>query len=306
VAIQNIFREEIAGYNIMGHFLKILTLLIVLIPTLKAQEDTINVAAGWNMIGSLYAGIPSDILRSEPESIIVSSFYAYNPLVGYESKDTLKKGGGYWVEVSENGQIFFAEKPINNFQCGQSVEYDGNLYNTVLIGDQCWFKENLDIGLQINGIQSQTDNGTIEKYCYNDSVINCNIYGGLYQWNEAMLYTTKPGSQGICPDGWHVPTYTEFQVCSTYVNGSGNSLKAIGQGTGGGAGTNTSGFSALLSGSRLSLGTFASLSFAANFWNSTEKSLSNAYLTQLYYSNSVIISFDLRKDYGFSIRCIMN
>jgi uncharacterized protein (TIGR02145 family) len=190
--------------------------------------------------------------------------------------------------------------------CGSTIDYGGKLYNIVQIKNQCWLKENLDIGTMIQGTDTSKDNGIIEKYCYNNKPESCNTYGGLYQWNEAMQYSITPGARGICPEGWHIPTYAEFQACSTAVNGSGNALKAIGQGSGGGIGTNTSGFSALLAGSRQGNGNFASLSFAANFWNSTEASTTNSYVMQLYYSNSVITSFGIRKDYGFSIRCVQD
>jgi hypothetical protein len=67
-----------------------------------------------------------------------------------------------------------------------TVTYAGKTYNTVQIGKQCWLKENLDVGTRINGSVNQTDNGTIEKYCYNDDPANCTTYGGLYTWNESM------------------------------------------------------------------------------------------------------------------------
>jgi hypothetical protein len=83
----------------------------------------------------------------------------------------------------------------------------------------------------VTGVTAQTANDTIEKYCYNDDPLNCALYGGLYQWNEAMQWSTTPGTQGICPPGWHIPTYAEFQTLSSSVGGDGNALKAIGQGT---------------------------------------------------------------------------
>ena len=49
-----------------------------------------------------------------------------------------------------------------------SVTYGGKTYNTVQIGNQCWFRENLNIGTKIDGVQEQTNNGAVEKYCYND------------------------------------------------------------------------------------------------------------------------------------------
>jgi uncharacterized protein (TIGR02145 family) len=84
---------------------------------------------------------------------------------------------------------------------------------------------------------------------------------------------TNEGTQGICPDGWHIPTLAEFETLKATVNNDGNALKAIGQGTGDGAGTNTSGFSALLTGLRSVYGDFNGLGFTTDFWSSTEYSI---------------------------------
>lgn len=91
-------------------------------------------------------------------------------------------------------------------------DIDGNIYEIVAIGDQCWFKENLNLGIRINRSINQEDNGITEKYCYNDDENNCDIYGGLYHWNEAMNYSDEERSQGLCPDGWHIPTDEEFTI----------------------------------------------------------------------------------------------
>jgi len=190
------------------------------------------------------------------------------------------------------------------FICGASkVNYGGKYYNTVLIGNQCWLKENLDVGTMITGDLNQTDNSTLEKYCYNNVPSNCTTYGGLYQWNETMQYVTNEGAKGICPTGWHIPTLAEFQTLTTTVGNDGNALKAIGQGSGSGAGTNTSGFSALLAGDRSFNGYFYNLDYGY-FWSSTEFSASTAYFLYLYYSDSVIYLIVDRKDYGFSVRCL--
>lgn len=185
-----------------------------------------------------------------------------------------------------------------------TVTYEGKTYNTVQIGTQCWLKENLDVGVRIDGVQNATDNGVLEKYCYGNDPINCNTYGGLYQWNETMQYVTNEGAKGICPTGWHLPTLTEFQTLSTTVGGDGNSLKEIGQGTGGGGGTNTSGFSALLAGYRYYYGNFSFLGNDAWFWSSTEYSATNANFLYLYYYGSNIYLDYVYKGYGFSVRCV--
>jgi uncharacterized protein (TIGR02145 family) len=64
----------------------------------------------------------------------------------------------------------------------------------------------------INVSQYQSNNSIIEKYCYDNNLDSCTKYGGLYQWNEIMQYTTQQGVQGICPTGWHLPTDEEWKV----------------------------------------------------------------------------------------------
>lgn len=95
--------------------------------------------------------------------------------------------------------------------------YEGQNYNTVQIGSQCWMRENLNVGLQVNSNYIPTvyhsdmhDDGKIEKYCYNNDSANCLIYGGLYEWDEMMKYGNTPGIQGICAIGWHIPTAAEL------------------------------------------------------------------------------------------------
>lgn len=186
-----------------------------------------------------------------------------------------------------------------------TVTYSGKNYHTVQISSQCWLKENLDVGTMIQGIDTAKNNGTIEKYCYNNNTANCDTYGGLYQWNEAMQYTTTPGTKGICPSGWHIPTSLEFQTLSTAVGGDGNALKEIGQGTGGGAGTNTSGFSALLAGIRFINGYFYSLGYYTYFWSSSQTTADGADDMPLNNYNSTISDYDdPLKEVGFSVRCL--
>ncbi len=188
-----------------------------------------------------------------------------------------------------------------------TVLYAGKLYHTVKIGSQCWLKENLNVGTMINSTSSgfqQTNNGIIEKYCYDNDSANCETYGGLYEWPEAMQYSTTPGVQGICPVGWHIPTYAELQALASAVSNNGNALKAIGQGSGSGQGTNESGFSALLAGFRHLNGNFGSLGYFAYFWSSTENHATYPYLMYLYANISYIHFYNLNKDYGFSVRCL--
>lgn len=263
--------------------------------------DTIIVKSGWNIIGGLQTGTPPQIVNTVPPGIITSPYYGFNPGGGYFTEDTLKRGSGYWIKCSQDGIVIFGAAPPS-FVCGiNQVNYSGKLYNTVQIGSQCWLKENLDVGTMINGGSNMTNNGIIEKYCYNNDLNNCNTYGGLYQWDETMQYITTPGTQGICPSGWHIPTYENFQALSSAVGWDGNALKAVGQGSGGGAGTNTSGYSVLLAGYNYN-GSFESIGALAYFETSTEAG-NGAWHMQLFGSSSMII-FGSTSGFGFSIRCL--
>lgn len=188
--------------------------------------------------------------------------------------------------------------------CGSQLFYVDKTYNTIQIGNQCWLKENLNIGTMIELTTNASNNGTIEKYCYDNNSSNCTTYGGLYQWNEAMAYSTAIGTKGICPTGWHIPTRAEFQILAATVINDGNRLKALGQGTGNGVGTNTSGFSALLSGYRHYDGYFSNLGYYTQFWSSTVYTPEAAYIMYLYSSGSNINYDYPNKLNGLTVRCI--
>lgn len=104
--------------------------------------------------------------------------------------------------------IFSPAQGVRKFVCGDTItDYrDGRQYPTVLIGSQCWMGKNMNVGVMVPGAQTMANDSVIEKYCFDNDTSNCNIYGALYQWDELMDYSTVPGSQGICPKGWYVPT----------------------------------------------------------------------------------------------------
>jgi uncharacterized protein (TIGR02145 family) len=117
-----------------------------------------------------------------------------------------------WIYVPNIGQS--AQLPEGTaWECGMDMtdSRDGQIYSTVQIGEQCWMAENLDIGHMIELPQAQSDNSIIVKYCYNGTQDSCDVYGGLYQWNEMMQYDTIAGRRGICPTGWHLPTDEEWK-----------------------------------------------------------------------------------------------
>lgn len=208
----------------------------------------------------------------------------------------------------------------SGFSCGDqwTDPRDGKTYQTVQIGNQCWFAENLNIGTRINGSSDQTDNGVIEKYCYDDIESNCSVYGGLYQWDELMQYTTNESPQGVCPAGWHIPSDNEWKTLEMYLGMSqevteltlwrgtmeGSKLKATSGWYMNGNGTNESGFTALPSGFRGTDGQFYYGGNWTDFWSSSQINIDLAWSRALGYSRDNIGRYEDSKKFGFSIRCI--
>ncbi|MCF8303670.1 MAG: hypothetical protein K9I94_10390 [Bacteroidales bacterium] len=201
------------------------------------------------------------------------------------------------------------------------VEYQGKTYQTVEIGNQCWLKQNLDVGVMINGSKDQEDNGTIEKYCYENNTDNCDTYGALYQWDEMMKYTEENGIQGICPDGWHIPTDTEWKALEMRLgmtqaqadqkefrgDDEGGKLKEEGgdhwKVPNKGA-TNASGFTALGAGNRNTTKDFTNQLKNAYFWTSTVYDNARAWHRNLYYDNTGVYRFEYHRNNAFSVRCL--
>lgn len=208
-------------------------------------------------------------------------------------------------------QEFFITTQQGTFTCGDPLldTRDGQSYETVQICNQCWMAENLNIGNRIDGNSNQTNNGTIEKYCYSNSERNCSIYGGLYQWNEMMGYSTT-GVRGICPDGWHLPTDSEWTALTTYLggeSGAGGKMKETGTAhwispnTGA---TNSSGFTALPGGSRFTDGSFYDVGIYGYWWSSRQDDSSYAWYRYLCYNNASVLRLSYFKSFGFSVRCL--
>ncbi len=213
------------------------------------------------------------------------------------------------VLLSSSNKVFDIALQKNYSPCPgtETVTYGGQTYNTVQIGDQCWFKENLNIGTMIEsnaGGYLQTDNGVIEKYCYYNDENNCTKYGGLYEWTEAMQYITTEGTQGICPNGWHIPTRAEFKTLESYVNDEAVKLIDAGENMSGYIPTNETGFSALIAGWRWVDGYFYDLGQRTYFWSSTEYDNNYAYYMRLLYNYSDVYMYNDNGLLGFSVRCL--
>ena len=189
--------------------------------------------------------------------------------------------------------------------------YGEQVYNTVQIGTQCWMAENLNIGTMVSG--SSTNNRIIEKYCYDNSFTNCYVYGGLYQWDEMMQYSTQQGTQGICPEGWHIPADYEWTELIDFLGGegvAGGKMKAVTQlwNVPNSGATNESGFSALPAGCNgdVPLFSFENLGKNGIFWTSSLSNIDGAFNRGLTYTGAYISGYYHKTHKAFSVRCIMD
>lgn len=186
-----------------------------------------------------------------------------------------------------------------SFTCGDNLVDSRNneTYPTILIGSQCWTKKNMNIGTKVSLSTAQSNNSTIEKYCYDNTDANCSTYGGLYQWDEMMQYVTTEGAQGICPSGWHIPTDAQW---TTLVNNypqatAGTALKEGG----------SSGFNAKLGGRRDPDGSTWQITEGGYFWSTTVNG-ANPWYRFVSNGTNDVSHLSIPKTYGFSVRCLKN
>ena len=218
------------------------------------------------------------------------------------------------------------------FVCGTVVtDFDGNSYNTKLIGTQCWFKENLKVtkyndgaAIPLDATQTSPTDGTsltwqnwdVGRYTIYDNQAstgsNATNYGFLYNWYAAAGIITSGGAptKNICPIGWHVPTDTEWTALTTQLGGelvAGGKMKEIGTTwtTPNSGADNTSGFTALPGGYRYLDGRFFNIMREAFFWSSTENTSNTAWTRDLYnFAIYVDRSGSYLKSNGYSVRCL--
>ncbi len=203
------------------------------------------------------------------------------------------------------------------------TDIEGNLYKTVIIGTQVWMAENLKTtkfndNTEIALVTSATEWGGLSTpaYCWysNDEEYYKPLYGALYNW-----FAVNSGN--LCPDGWHVPTDTEFGVLEislgmTQAEVDGLSWRGTDQGAklkntsgwnSGENGTNTSGFSALPGGYRYhSDGAFYGQSSIGYWWSTTTTTVDETYAwyRRLDGNNNGIYKGSTIKKAGKSVRCV--
>jgi uncharacterized protein (TIGR02145 family) len=170
---------------------------------------------------------------------------------------------------------------------------DNKVYETVQIGTQCWFAEDLNYGTEIPFTQNQRDNCAPE-YFRNASRVTRNAF---YQWDELMQYDDTPADQGLCPPAWHVPTENDWLILfSNYTNNAmaGSPLKYSGY----------SGFNALLQGANHLNRQWDYPGFATFYWSSTSHGPVKAWVHGMNDIDPSVSFYPSVRTNAFSVRCI--
>lgn len=199
-----------------------------------------------------------------------------------------------------------------NLSISQVTDIDGNLYQTVKIGNQEWMAENLNVEHYRNGdiipqVQDEWDWGelTTGAWCYYDNgTENGKTYGKLYNW-----YAVND-SRGLAPEGWYIPDDSEWKTLEDTLGGylvGGGKLKAnlLWEKPNTGA-TNETEFSAIPGGLRTNYGEFDGINNYNCFWTLSEGNHNDAWTRVIFFDNSDIYRDYYLKPFGLSVRCLKN
>ncbi len=221
---------------------------------------------------------------------------------------------------------------------GSVSDIEGNTYATIDIGTQVWMAENLRVtqyadGTPITELQDESEWGALtadaQVYCwYANLPDNEDTASVLYTWAAAMQGMTGSdtigGIQGVCPDGWHLPSDAEWMELEIFLgmtladaaktewrgSDEGVQLKETGYSKWAEApagGSNTSGFTAVPGGFRSATGTFYNYNQYAAFWTATaQPDTEKAYLRSLKFDNEQVYRQYNTRSMGFSVRCVQD
>ncbi len=268
-----------------------------------------------------------EILQPDPDSIVVKYEINYpSTNDGVDGSIDLTLSGGYppytflWSNGAETEDISGLGADIYTITITDSygltvthtislldfiIDVEGNSYGTVTIGNQTWMKQNLRVTHTAQGEE-------IENFVYREISSYAGTYGRLYTWDVVMNGSRDEGAQGICPDGWHVPTDAEMKILETELGMTSDEADMGNTWRGAGIGTKlkfggSSGFDALLSGRRLDDGTYNYLDKIEYLWTSTESGENKVWRRTLDKQENKVGRFDSTpKNYAFSVRCLKN
>lgn len=200
---------------------------------------------------------------------------------------------------------------------------DGNKYKIIEIGNQVWMAENLKY---LPFVWDPSHHSETDPYYYvydyfgydvnaAKATANYNTYGVLYNWSAAMAGETSSsanpsGVQGICPDGWHLPSNTEWEQLATYLGGesvAGGKLKETGTlhwASPNEGATNETGFTALPAGYKDAYDDFYMIGWLGAWWSTTEFETDHVWRYHTYYLTNSLETTITFKHLGLPVRCV--
>lgn len=169
-------------------------------------------------------------------------------------------------------------------------DYDGNKYKTVMIGEQLWMAENLK---SIHDARGEK----IKRVCYHLIQENCEIYGGLYAWNDLKIDEKNGSLQGICPDSWHIPTDEDWAMLIEKMGGADSAAYRLSR--------ETPEFNIQYGGNYHSrLRNYNYLEANSYYWTANSYSTTAAFIWMIGKNNLNANRSSVPKVYGMSVRCI--
>lgn len=238
----------------------------------------------------------------------VSSITNLNPETTYYVRAYAINSNG----VNYGSQRIFETLPIS---CGNNVsDADGNIYETVQIGSQCWLKSNLSTTKFSDNTNIALVEGnswgslTSAAFCYyqNNYSNYGETYGALYNWYAVS-------SNKLCPLGWHVPSDEEWLELATFCNGvdgAGGMLKEEGTNHWNSPNTGASNyysFTALPGGGRMPGGPlilFEGINDDCNLWTSTSYNSTRSIYFNMSSQTALLYRNNWDNNAGFSVRCV--
>ena len=257
-------------------------------------NDSLHVNGGADIAGTLTVDSLSvtDVINGQVSSL------------GNHTTDDLAQGTtNLFMTSSERELIQAMAHAIDSLLC-TPVEHQGVVYEVILIGEQCWFAENLRCELYADGtsiqnvtnISAWSNLSTGAQCVYSNDVNDIETSGLLYNW-----YAVED-ERGLCPSGWHLPTDAEWTVLTDHLGGEGEAGDKMKHSPPAWDGSNSSGFSGLPVGYRNFLGYFNHEGIYGYWWSTTPFN-NNAMGRRLSESDGVVRN-DYHRKSGFSVRCV--
>lgn len=241
------------------------------------------------------------------------SYPATTPVGTYHNSGYMVHGARYYYDSIN----ILTLKVVGPFTCGDPVmDVDLNEYPTVYVAGRCWTQKNLMAVHYPDGVRTIPD-----ARVYHDDAANLPVYGRLYTWcaavdvagdcSAAPAVDANGFVQGVCPDGWHIPTTAEMEALRTV------SVPALNATTlwitpNAGDNTNASGFTAVPAGKyNASLLRYEGLGTEADWWStsgaydpSTHTTTANVYVCAWYCDG--LLTQTLYANDAVSVRCVRN